>query len=104
MTVALAGEYKDLHHLKRPGSAIQVEKIKLLQSVQFISRLLKFEYIYKPAPDIEDNFDLTLQTLRKQRVLSINLPTKSKGEEQITTSGVTDSMDDNTHVDHLFKY
>lgn len=31
--------------------------------LRFVSQLLKFEFIYKPAPDIEENFDLTISAM-----------------------------------------
>jgi glycerol-3-phosphate O-acyltransferase len=38
----------------------------LSESVRFVSRLLKYEFIYKPAPDIEDNFIETFQAMQRR--------------------------------------
>ncbi len=55
-----------------------VEKSKLLESVKFLSWLLKKEFIYKPSPDIQDNFEETLEGLRRKGVLDISPDGKIK--------------------------
>lgn len=51
-----------------------VNKKKLVGSVKFISRLLKYEFIYEPGPTIEDNFKETLQLMVSRSVRSPSLP------------------------------
>lgn len=41
----------------------------IVSSLRFISQLLKFEFIYKPAPDLEDNVELTIESLVRRGIL-----------------------------------
>lgn len=44
----------------------------LLKEVSFLSLLLKLEFIYKPSPDIQDNFDQTLADMERRGILSVD--------------------------------
>ena len=43
-----------------------VPKDVLLEEVRFLSQILKLEFIFKPTPDIQDNFSETLDFLRSK--------------------------------------
>jgi glycerol-3-phosphate O-acyltransferase len=66
--IALAAEFKEAHEIGQVPLAISTEK--LLQSVKFVSQLLKFEFIYKPTPDIADNFEHTIESMKKRGILA----------------------------------
>jgi glycerol-3-phosphate O-acyltransferase len=49
-----------------------VSRADLLEETTFLSRLFKREFIYKPSPDAEDNFDETLEAMRRRKILSLS--------------------------------
>lgn len=69
MCVSMAAEHKDVRAIKTSSTQTLVDKSRLIDSVRFISQLLKFEFIYKGGTDMEDNFDQTLEILEGRGVL-----------------------------------
>ncbi len=56
----------------RRSSDSGVKLDALLKEVRFLSLVLKLEFIYKPSPDIQDNFDETLASMERRGVLSVD--------------------------------
>lgn len=73
------------------SSSIQVAKSNLIESVRFISQLLKFEYVYKPAPELENNVELTIDDLIRRGVLRACqiLPAADAGPTAVAAPGVS---------------
>jgi len=65
VTCALAGLMKELP----PNSG--VNRADLVDEVKFLSNLLKFEFIYQPAPDITFNFDEAINYLSTKGTLLV---------------------------------
>jgi len=66
------------------GAGVQVSKARLISSVRFISQLLKFEFIFAPAPDIETNVEETLDALIARQIL---LPAPTVAGVQSSSAG-----------------
>lgn len=49
---------------------ISVQEESLLESVKFVSQLLKLEFIYHPASTILDNYNTTIEGMKKRGVLT----------------------------------
>jgi len=72
-------------------SKFKVNKRHLLNDVRFVSQLLKLEFIYKPSPDIAENFEQTLDQmcergiLQQEQVPQAALPEEERDDEEIST-------------------
>jgi glycerol-3-phosphate O-acyltransferase len=72
-------------------SKFKVNKRDLLNDVRFVSQLLKLEFIYKPSPDIEVNFEQTLNQmqergiLKQEQVARTALPEEEREDEELST-------------------
>lgn len=68
----------------RLDTAAVVQKGQLLEDVKWLSRLLKGEFIYKPATDISMNFDETLDKMVERGIMKISDETISVGPSKET--------------------
>eukprot|EP01102_Stenamoeba_stenopodia_P020717 TRINITY_DN8189_c0_g1_i1.p1 TRINITY_DN8189_c0_g1~~TRINITY_DN8189_c0_g1_i1.p1 ORF type:complete len:750 (-),score=120.10 TRINITY_DN8189_c0_g1_i1:85-2334(-) len=54
---------------KSKESPVETTKEKLLAKVRYLSQLLKLEFIYKPSPSIQQNFDQTIEEMMRRKIL-----------------------------------
>jgi len=73
----------------RVRGARQVDHIlksELMQAAQYLSRLLKHEFIYKPLPDFADNFEETLKWMMDDGIVSIQGSNSNNSEAPSSSS------------------
>jgi len=91
MCVAMAAEFQSERHIRNharsnannanngdsassaaaSSTTVMVDKFKLLESVRFVSKLLKAEFIFKPTPDLQENVEEALEALCTRGVLRV---------------------------------